>query len=195
MKVRYSCCFKLQILNLIDQESFLSAPFLFSRAHLLSSKLEDKLLVNLLWTCYAPASAEHWRWEMRQCILLTATLHTEGRTCALPAQLALHSPLPAPQQQLPLHEPLTSCTKGLFHTKELFLTKGLFLTHVFALSCGNTAMMVCCSWLEFWGILTHGLVLTRTNMSAKDIDWIHSSSISHHLFIMNTLVSIWPIGQ
>lgn len=73
IKVCYSCCFKLQIPNLVDQESFLFALFLFSRAHLLSSKMEDKLLVNLLQTSYAPASAERCWWG-----LLTATLQTEG---------------------------------------------------------------------------------------------------------------------
>lgn len=178
IKVCYSCCFKLQIPNLIDQESFLFALFLFSRAHLLSSKMEDKLLVNLLQTSYAPASAERCWWG-----LLTATLQTEEDLCSAStagsAQLSACTTAAA----------APAWATNLMHKRVIPYKRVILHSRVF-LSCGNNAMMVCRSRLEFWGILTQGIVLTRANVSAKDIDWIHSSSISHHLFIMNTLVSI-----
>lgn len=43
-------------------------------------------------------------------------------------------------------------------------------------------------------VLTYGEHIW-INRAAKGIDWIHFSSISHQLLIMNGLVSIWPIRQ
>lgn len=43
-------------------------------------------------------------------------------------------------------------------------------------------------------LLTYG-EHTWINISAKSIDWIHLSSISNQLLIVNRLVSIWPISQ
>lgn len=129
-------------------------------------------------TSSAPASAEHCWWEMRLFILVTTVLHTEGRTStALPAQLALHS--------LHLHHSSSCpCMSHIPHAQ-----------NGYSLRTGLPSLVEISLWwfaVRGWGfgewshLLTYG-EHTWIIASAKGIDWIHSSSISHYLLIMNTL--------
>lgn len=135
MKVCYPLCFKLQI-PLIDQESFPFPLFLLNRTHLLSSKMGDKFsyhwICNGLPTPLPQQRSTGGKWG-------SAFSSRQGHTRGAGPALCQHSWLCT---ALCLLEPLTTCTKWLF------------LIYRFALSCGNIAMVVCCSWLEFWGMVT-----------------------------------------